>query len=94
LCRALPLAKLKRFSWPRNGRDKVSKLGTYDETASVDFRAVGSFEETIWTMGEAIAALVSREETGKDHRQPDNLPMATRRSVYSALFDKSDNNQI
>lgn len=48
LCRAPALAELKRFSY-RSGHEMVatSNLGTYDETASVDFRAVGSFEETI-----------------------------------------------
>lgn len=68
-----------RGSGARNGaRDKVSKLGTYRRDRAVDFRAVGSFEETIWTTGEAIAAW-SRAWSGRERSDGHGMPMERRR---------------
>lgn len=62
-------SSLCRSRKARCPRDEVSKLGTYDERpdGAVDFRAVGSFEETIWTMGEAIAAPGSSLDRASEH---------------------------
>lgn len=77
-------------------RDKVSKLGTYRRDRAVDFRAVGSFEETIWTTGEAIAAW-SLARSGREG-SPDGhgMPMERRRegSISCGSTDRSSNDVL
>lgn len=77
-------------------RDKVSKLGTYRRDCAVDFRAVGSFEETIWTTGEAIAGWsLSLGPVVEDHRT-DGMPIgtATRRLyIRRGLANRTSNKQ-